>query len=243
MASEDYTARLAEQYSPDYYAWQQAGARRSADVIAPLLRERLHPASVIDVGCGRGAWPAAWIALGVEDVLGVDGEHVRQSGLLFPDDRFVAHDLRRPLELERSFDLVLSLEVAQHPPGGLGGVRRHPRRPRAGDPLLRRSASPGGRQPHQRALAELVGGAVRAPRLLAARCRSSARLADERVDWWYAQNAILYLQGGAVDSDRLPLDLVHPRNLLHAWSRSRRRSPRVCGTRSHASCASPATLP
>jgi hypothetical protein len=54
--------------------------------------------------------------LGVEDTLGVDGAHVVLEALEIPRDRFVVHDLSLPLELERRFDLAISLEVAEHLP-------------------------------------------------------------------------------------------------------------------------------
>ena len=187
-------------------------------MIAPLVQERLQPGSVVDVGCGPGAWPAAWLALGVEDVAGVDGEHVRRSGLLFPDDRFVAHDLRRPLDLGRRFDLVLSLEVAQHVP-------EH-----ASDAFLDTLVSLGpavlfsAAVPHQGGdnhinehwqswWAERFERRGYVPHDVV----RPLVWTNESVDWWYAQNAILYLEEGAAEAGgepALPLDLVHPRNLL-----------------------------
>lgn len=47
-------------------------------------------------------------------VQGVDGEWVNIKRLKIPSDNFLKHDLTRPLDLERSFDLAISLEVAEH---------------------------------------------------------------------------------------------------------------------------------
>src|SRR2546421_5808773 len=71
------------------------------------------PRSIVDVGCGLGTWLAAAASLGIEDYIGVDAYAPAQS-LRIPVERFVRHDLSTPLQLDRRFDLVLSLEVAEH---------------------------------------------------------------------------------------------------------------------------------
>jgi SAM-dependent methyltransferase len=72
--------------------------------------------SVLDVGCGLGTWLSVFIEAGVKDVFGIDGDHVDQSKLFIVEERFFIHDLRTPFDLKRKFDLVLSLEVAEHLP-------------------------------------------------------------------------------------------------------------------------------
>lgn len=72
--------------------------------------------SVIDVGCGVGPWSAAFLANGVPDVWGVDGDYVDRSQLRIPPERFLARDLTKSLVLDRAFDLAVCLEVAEHLP-------------------------------------------------------------------------------------------------------------------------------
>src|SRR5262245_44009168 len=103
-------------YTNEYYRALSDGARRSARVVLPLVLEFVRPRSVIDVGCGLGTWLAVFREHGVEDVWGMDGDHVDREWLEIPADRFLAHDLSQPLRLGRSFDLVVSLEVAEHLP-------------------------------------------------------------------------------------------------------------------------------
>jgi hypothetical protein len=74
------------------------------------------PASVLDVGCGVGTWLRAWQDEGVSDVLGIDGDYVSRSGLLVPIDQFEARNLAEGFDLGRTFELVQSLEVAEHIP-------------------------------------------------------------------------------------------------------------------------------
>ena len=109
-------------YDSQFFEYINAGARRSAQaVIAVVLRE-FAVSSVADFGCGQGAWMAEWRARGVDDVMGIDGSYVDPDRLLIPRDRFIAHDLTRPITLGRRFDLVQSAEVAEHLPESAAGT-------------------------------------------------------------------------------------------------------------------------
>jgi hypothetical protein len=103
-------------YDDRFYDWVNRTARRSARVVLPLAAGAASVQSVADVGCGQGAWLDEWGALGVKDVLGVDGDYVARDRLLIPSDRFVAADLSKPFRAERRFDLAQSLEVGEHLP-------------------------------------------------------------------------------------------------------------------------------
>jgi len=50
----------------------------------------------------------------IDDILGVDGEWVPAKLLQIPRACFLAHDLMKPIEINRRFDLAVSLEVAEH---------------------------------------------------------------------------------------------------------------------------------
>jgi hypothetical protein len=54
-------------------------------------------------------------------VVGVDGDYVDVNDVVIPGDAFVVHDLSRPLRLERTFDLAISLEVAHYLPESRAG--------------------------------------------------------------------------------------------------------------------------
>jgi hypothetical protein len=49
-----------EYYTKAYYDGLREGATRSAEVIVPLVLQLLPVRSVVDVGCGEGAWLAAF---------------------------------------------------------------------------------------------------------------------------------------------------------------------------------------
>ena len=53
---------------------------------------------------------------GVEEILGVDGGHLQREQLLIPEECALSADLSKPLHLEKTYDLVISLEVGEHLP-------------------------------------------------------------------------------------------------------------------------------
>ena len=110
---------LADAYPEEFYADLHEVVARSARTIAPRVVELLRPTSVVDVGCGTGTWLAAFADLGVERLVGVDGGHVDRRQLEIPEEQFRCRDLEQSLALEDRdgpFDLVVSLEVAEHLP-------------------------------------------------------------------------------------------------------------------------------
>lgn len=101
-------------YDEAFYEETGGWSARSAAVIVPMLIDAVRPSSVVDVGCGRGHWLAAFRRAGVADVVGLDGAYVPTSELVIDEASFRAVDLERPEQLGRGFDLALSVEVAEH---------------------------------------------------------------------------------------------------------------------------------
>jgi SAM-dependent methyltransferase len=107
---------LDKLYDPMFYQTANRQSLTSARVCVPLILDLLNPVSVIDVGCGQGEWLSAFVSQGIGDALGVDGPQVADEQLLIPKEKFLRHDLSRPLRIDRRFDLATSLEVAEHLP-------------------------------------------------------------------------------------------------------------------------------
>ena len=100
-------------YSDKFYDHIRDGAQTSASVVADILYRELSPGSVVDIGCGEGHWAKAFEDLGAT-VTGVDGSYVNNPVVLF-----VSADLSESIpfnQLEESYDLAISLEVAEHLP-------------------------------------------------------------------------------------------------------------------------------
>lgn len=101
-------------YDQDFYATRDSWTRASAEAVAALVCKMYPVNSVCDVGCGVGTWLSAFISQGVSDVTGLDGEWVDREKLVIPQERFIVADLSNPTPPARSFDLAISLEVAEH---------------------------------------------------------------------------------------------------------------------------------
>ncbi len=168
-----------------------AAAQRISQVVRAILPVR----SVLDVGCAYGTWLAAWRAGGVEDVFGVDGPWVDTTRLQIPADRFAPHNLEQAFALQRRFDLVESLEVAEHLPAAcaaafVDNLAAH------GDAVLFSAAPPGqggenhvNEQPYDywRALFQARG-------FIAVDCIRPAVAGDNTISVWYRYNILLYVR-------------------------------------------------
>ena len=103
-------------YGTADYRRRYEETRGAAALVASILLEHIRPLSVIDIGCGVGAWLHAFREKGVEEIYGIDGEWVDREYLQIPEDCFHPQDLAEPIRVGRSFDLVICLEVAEHLP-------------------------------------------------------------------------------------------------------------------------------
>lgn len=101
-------------YQDNFFDYHLQNSILSAKEVIPVVLEYTKPSSVIDVGCGVGTWLSVWQKSGIDDITGVDGNYVRSQDLLIPNDKFITSDLEKPFSLQRKFDLVSCLEVAEH---------------------------------------------------------------------------------------------------------------------------------
>ncbi len=186
-------------YDRRFYERQQALSLSSAKRVIPSLVKLLTPSSVVDVGCGVATWLSVVRSCGVADVLGVDGPHVERAMLKIPVDKFAPRDLRRPLALDRRFDLAISLEVAEHLPaeradGFVADLV-------ALAPIVLFSAA----IPHQTGVGHvnLQWPAYWVERFAKHGYRPvdlvrNAVWLDTEVAWWYAQNTLVYATAEAI---------------------------------------------
>jgi glycosyltransferase involved in cell wall biosynthesis/SAM-dependent methyltransferase len=103
-------------YDTFFFAKHVQASLASARVVLPLLFEHYRPDSIVDVGCGVGPWLKCAQSLGVNRVLGLDGDYVDRSGLQIDESAFRAVDLSRSIDITERFDLAICLEVAEHLP-------------------------------------------------------------------------------------------------------------------------------
>ncbi|MFM9956694.1 MAG: methyltransferase domain-containing protein [Phycisphaerales bacterium] len=213
-------------YSNEFFRNRAAAAAASADVVAPLLIRWVNPRSVIDIGCGTGSWLAAFQRAGVNDILGLDGDYVDRAALEISADHFRPADVARPLDINgRTYDLAVSLEVGEHlPPESSATLVDSLTRAApvvffsAAIPLQGGTGHINERWQHQWAdlFAQRNYLAVDAVRPII--------WSDERVSFWYRQNALIYVRESELSrypelaaararTNDQALSLVHPRLL------------------------------
>jgi len=106
----------ANHYDEAFYAEQVDGSLRSARAYLGHLFALWRPDSVVDFGCGRGAWLAACGERGVPRLAGLDGGWVSQEMMLDQTIVFRRTDLQQERAADERYDLAISLEVAEHLP-------------------------------------------------------------------------------------------------------------------------------
>ena len=212
------------QYGRKFYEIRDELTRSSAEVVVPLVVKLMPVNSVIDVGCGVGTWLSVFNSMGISDIWGIEGSWLDKKHLVIPERFFSSSDLRLPFQLERTFDLAVSLEVAEHLPAECAEtfidslVRLAPI-------ILFSAACPGqGGDNHvnlqwQDYWADLFkrrGYEV-------VDCIRKKIWQDDRVLWWYVQNTLLFVQGDRLGDYPLlkkeheatcisQLSIVHPHN-------------------------------
>jgi SAM-dependent methyltransferase len=210
------------------------GAEVAARRVLPLVFQLADIESVVDVGCGYGAWLSVAGDLGARALVGVEGPWAvdwRDRGMFDPRLEIVFQDLEHSIELERRFDLAVCLETAEHlsPERGPGLI----------DELcclapviLFSAALPGqggynhfNEQPLSAWVREFAAHRYRPLDLLRRRFWD-----DKDVPFWYAQNLMLFVtesrrsetesRAAALPplDDAAGVDLVHPK-LAHMGGR------------------------
>jgi SAM-dependent methyltransferase len=100
--------------SIDYDHAANRHALVSPRIVVPFLFDGRRRRSLLDVGCGIGTWLRAAREYGIEDLCGVDGADIPATALQIPAELVRQVDLTTPWSLNRRFDVVLCLEVAEH---------------------------------------------------------------------------------------------------------------------------------
>lgn len=209
-------ARGGRRYTARFYDDVGEAAARSASVIVPIVTDLMTVTSVLDVGCGTGSWLRAFQEQGVLDIVGLDLDTVPEEALVVDPAGVQRADLTAGFALDRRFDLIVCLEVAEHLPGQsaeplLDAFAAH------GDVVLFSAAIPGqGGNGHvneqwQSWWAERFE--ARGYQVFDV-IRPTIWMHPD-VRWWYQQNTVLYVRGTpppalAAATTLGILDMVHP---------------------------------
>lgn len=209
--------RLSSFYAEEMYAEDTSSP--SAAVVVPMVVDLIHPSSVLDVGCGRGAWLSAFSANGIRKIVGLDGDYIKPSTLLIPADRFRSTNLSAKFDTPaEKFDLATCLEVAEHLP------ERHSKylvgKLTSAAPVILFSAAPPGQwggghincKPlsYWRKIFEESGFRTLDP--FRPRIRD-----DRRVAWWYRQNLVMFAAPDAIATNAVLAKWEVPVGLESEW--------------------------
>jgi len=107
-------------YDDAFFDSLTEGSLQSARVVVPILLNVIDPKSVIEVGCGRGAWLKAFQENGIDLIRGIDGPWMDQSRLLIDKADFRIADLSQRFGIDGQYDLAVCLEVVEHLPAKAG---------------------------------------------------------------------------------------------------------------------------
>ncbi len=204
-------AQSKQAYDSFFFDGQSSQSRASAAVVVPIVHDVIRPTSILDVGCGVGTWLAEWVNQGVTDVLGLDGEYVKEGTLQIDSANFIPTDLRQAFSLGRKFDLVQSLEVAEHLDQEYAdlfveSLANH------GDIVLFSAAIPGQRGVHhvneqwpsywidKFTKAEFKLYDIIRPRIWT----------DSRIEVFYRQNILLFSKERVFDAPDKCVNIIHP---------------------------------
>lgn len=106
-----------KEYDKDFYLTRHHDTKYSASKIFSILFDKIPKInSAVDFGCGVGTWLSILKERGVSEIQGFDGPWVDSSLLTIPKENFKAVDLFKKIPLDKSYDLAISLEVAEHLP-------------------------------------------------------------------------------------------------------------------------------
>ncbi len=210
------------EYNEEFYSVITPSAINSAEEIIPMIINLVRPQSVIDIGCGIGAWLSVWDKFGIKDYVGVDGNYINTARLLIDRNKFLPKNLERGFSMTRKFDLVTSLEVAEH-------LNKDTAEKfvetlcNLGNVILFSAAIPGQEGTHHlnEQYPSYWNKLFMKNDFILLDCIRSKIWTNEKIDLWYRQNILLFVKKvylnssnelnlKAIHTDENFIDLVHP---------------------------------
>jgi SAM-dependent methyltransferase len=204
----------------DFFAARHEKTAHAAATMAGIVVDVLGgvPERVLDVGCGVGTFLDAFATAGTTTISGIEGSWLNRDHVVVDATSIVEADLEDALLDVGSFDLVVSLEVAEHlSPGRAESFVTE--LCSLAPAVLFSAAIPlqGGVGHLNEQWPSWWGRHFAANGLRPLDCIRPAIWSDGRIATWYRQNTILYLADGhaALDAagpveDLGALNLVHP---------------------------------
>jgi SAM-dependent methyltransferase len=187
---------------------------QSAKEILPKLFELVKVKSVLDVGCGTGSWLKIVKDYGVVDYQGIDGIICEASQMHIESSKVNELDLDLNFDLGRKFDLVISVEVAEHlhpnsAENFVGNLTRH------SDLILFSAAIPfqGGQNHLNEQWTDCYWVNIfKKFNYFPTDLLRSKIWGNQKIHWWYRQNIVLFVNA---DFNHYDLPKVNFSNYVH----------------------------
>ncbi|MES0828242.1 class I SAM-dependent methyltransferase [Ruegeria sp. SCP11] len=224
----------ARSYGTAFHAERDSQTRPTARIILSHLFNICQIKSVCDVGCGVGTWLSAAQELGAESVLGFEGPWVAASQMEVDPLIVKQQDLEQPIQVDMRFDLVMSLEVAEHltPTRGPSLVAELCN---LSDLVLFSAAilHQGGTGHKNERWQSYWAGLFDEQGFDAIDAIRPLIWNDKSIPWWYRQNMLLYVRRETSVAAKLfstglstasYVDVVHPDLFMHAEKRQPARA-------------------
>lgn len=186
--------------------------KQAAYEVVPLLMDIFAPRTVIDVGCGTGTWLSVFKEKGVSSSLGIDGNYIDTKLLQIDIQDFLAVDLRRSFSIQRKFDLVISLEVAEHLPSESANAFIESLT-NLGNVIIFSAAIPeqGGQNHINEQWPNYWEEKFRLSGFIPVDILRFKIWQNTAVEWWYRQNILIYIRQGTLELQECkPKAVVHP---------------------------------
>lgn len=228
-------------YSQDFYENRDQLSRPSAETVVDLLTTLFQPKSVLDAGCGVGTWLSVFREKCASEIYGLDGEWAQTDNLIIPSESFRHLNFSQPFDLDKRFDLAISLEVAEHlPPESaddfVRSLTRHA-------PIVLFGAaipSQGGAHHQNEQWPEYWTEIFQKYGYVAFDCLRDKLWNQSQVLYWYAQNTIVYVSRDELEKNpelkrhlgkqtKRPARLIHP--ILYEYKNSLIENPEKLGAR------------
>lgn len=104
-------------YNHNFYVKRNENTEYSANAIFNAVSKYINPQSIIDVGGGVGTFlktAQKFWNIEMDQVALVEGDYIEESLLEVDKKCYIPYNLEKSLKIDRKYDLVISLEVAEH---------------------------------------------------------------------------------------------------------------------------------
>lgn len=180
-------------YGKSYFTSRRNLSLTSAEKTLHHLKKFYDFSSVVDFGCGTGTWLKVCQEIGCKDILGLD-DYAEKTLLEIPREQFFRKNIGETVELQKKYDLAISLEAAEHI--GVDSSENIVRNlVHASDVILFSAALPGQGGTHHVNEQPPIFWATKFNKhnFVQYDFLRSLIWEEDEVAWWYKQNIFLYI--------------------------------------------------